>query len=305
MNALRHAVLSLVLLAALNCATLVAGDSPVILEHQGVVITEDDLYFYLKDRLDPSVYVAALNKPDAVLSSVLNLYVLRRIIGVAKELNLLSFEEGEYFAADGLSREAVARVVEFEAEARKAGTDWQALAKERYLVEAEKLGEGAVVRVRHILIKPDGRSFEELVSRVAEVNDALIRGEEFGTVAMQYSDDPSVSANEGDLGFISRGATVPEFESVAFSMKVPKAISEPFLTSYGVHFVQFVERREESARPFEEIESRLIASIKKERENTLRGEILAPYRAEPAASLMALDTSDLKVTMVERLLSPR
>lgn len=304
MNKYRNLMLSGLLLVIQSSSAFGAASSPIILDHQDVTITEDDLYFYLRDRLDPSVYEAALNKPDAVMNSVVNLYLLRRVIGVAQELNLFESNELSYFETDGLSREAVARFVEAEAEAKKAATDWEALAKERYLVEAASLADTTVVRVKHILVKADGRSFEELVSRVAEVRDALRGGQQFGEVAKQYSDDPSVSANEGDLGFIAKGATVPAFESVAFSMTVPQDISEPFLTTYGVHIVQFIERREERAAPFEEIEQRLIAAIKKERENTLRAEILAPYRAEPAPVLTSLDQSSLAIKMIRRLQEP-
>ena len=151
-------MLSGLLLVILSSSAFGAVSSPVILDHQDVVITEDDLYFYLKDRLDPSVFEAALKKPDAVINSVVNLYVLRRVIAVAQELNLFESNELLYFETDGLSREAAARFVEAEAEAKKAGTNWEALAKERYLAEAASLANTAVVRVKHILVKADGRA---------------------------------------------------------------------------------------------------------------------------------------------------
>ena len=70
----------------------------------------------------------------------------------------------------------------------------------------------------------------------------LRRGESFDDLARQYSKDPGSREQGGDLGFVSRGQLVPEFEQVAFALQ-PKQISDIVKTQYGYHLIQVLERR--------------------------------------------------------------
>ena len=98
---------------------------------------------------------------------------------------------------------------------------------------------------RHILIR-----LNEIVSE----NDALQRltelkrrvelgGESFADLARQYSDDAS-AAKGGDLGWLSPGDTVPEFERAMDALK-PGEISDPVRTPFGFHLINVIERRDE------------------------------------------------------------
>ena len=293
-----------VLLLAVHLASATAASEvsdSELLSYGEVIITERDLYFYLKERLDPRVYEAALYKPEAMRNAILNLYVLRRVSEVAAQRGLFEETEANYFEADGLARESVARYVEIEANQRKDATDWEALARERYLAEVAGVDRRQEVRVRHILIKSENRTFDELVARVNEVQAGLNQGADFTELAKQYSEDRSVEMNEGDLGFIGKGATVPAFETVAFGMGEPGEISSPTLSPFGVHFIQYLERRTRAVVPFEEVKEELVSALKADRENTLRGEILLPYRTEPASQLVELDQNALAAKMLSRL----
>lgn len=274
---------------------------PVLLRYGNILITQQDLYFYLKERLDPRVYESAVYKPEAMRNAILNLYVLRRVGEVASERLLFEDQEARYFESDGMAREAVARYVEVEANQRKDATDWNALANERYLAEVAGVDRRQEVRVRHILIKSEGKSFDELVIRVNEVKAELDQGGDFTELAKQYSEDRSVTMNEGDLGFIGKGATVAAFETAAFAMNEPESISPPVLSPFGVHFIQYLDRRTRAVVPFEEVKDELISALKADRENTLRGEILLPYREEPASELLELDQNALATVMLKRL----
>jgi peptidyl-prolyl cis-trans isomerase SurA len=95
------------------------------------------------------------------------------------------------------------------------------------------------------------------IVKVAEVNEAqknitkgqlidlrnrILAGEDFGKLAREFSDDPSVTGNNGNMGWVGRGRMVPEFEAMAFKLK-PGEISMPFETSFGFHIMQLLERR--------------------------------------------------------------
>jgi peptidyl-prolyl cis-trans isomerase SurA len=97
--------------------------------------------------------------------------------------------------------------------------------------------------VRHILVKTS-----EIVSeadarrKLNSLRERIVNGGDFGELAKLNSDDAS-SVRGGDLGWIYPGDTVPEFERVMNSLKVEQ-LSEPFVTSFGWHLVQVLERRQ-------------------------------------------------------------
>ena len=74
------------------------------------------------------------------------------------------------------------------------------------------------------------------------IRDRILAGEDFATLAKQYSDDPTVISNGGEMGWSARGRMVPEFEAMAFKLK-PKELSMPFESAFGMHVMQLIERR--------------------------------------------------------------
>lgn len=95
---------------------------------------------------------------------------------------------------------------------------------------------------RHILIKVNEITSEsEARARVERIKDRLDAGGKFEDQARINSEDPS-AANGGDLGWISPGDTVPEFEKVMQTLK-PGEVSQPVRTPFGWHLIQVLERR--------------------------------------------------------------
>jgi peptidyl-prolyl cis-trans isomerase SurA len=80
-------------------------------------------------------------------------------------------------------------------------------------------------------------------ARLARVRERIAAGEDFGELAKQTSED-GTAARGGDLGWISPGDTVPEFERVMNSLKDGE-LSQPIQTPFGWHLVQVLERRNE------------------------------------------------------------
>jgi peptidyl-prolyl cis-trans isomerase SurA len=99
-------------------------------------------------------------------------------------------------------------------------------------------------RVRHILIKTNEMvSDSDARERLSQLKIRLEAGEEFGPLARAHSDDKPSAIEGGDLGWVSPGDMVPQFEEVMNGLAVGET-SEPFHTEFGWHVVQVVDRRE-------------------------------------------------------------
>jgi peptidyl-prolyl cis-trans isomerase SurA len=102
------------------------------------------------------------------------------------------------------------------------------------------------VRASHILILVDeGASAEDTLkayTKVLDIKKRLEAGEDFIAVAQQFSEDPSVKENNGDLGYFSAFRMVYTFENAAFNTNVGQ-ISKPFRTRFGYHIVKVVDKR--------------------------------------------------------------
>jgi len=100
----------------------------------------------------------------------------------------------------------------------------------------------------HILKTPTVSESEiaEIKDRLEGFREKILRGEsKFEMLARLYSDDPGSASKNGRLGFVTKGALYPEFESVAFNLKSGE-ISHVVKTRAGYHIIQLNERRGES-----------------------------------------------------------
>src|ERR1039458_2057756 len=122
------------------------------------------------------------------------------------------------------------------------------------------------IKVRHILLKTDGKAASEDPKIKAEAEDLLkqIRGgADFAALAKKNSEDTGSAANGGEYpGFVTRGQTVPEFERAAFSLK-PGQTSDLVKTQYGYHIIQVLQHEDARLRPFEEAKSELAVQDRK------------------------------------------
>lgn len=101
-------------------------------------------------------------------------------------------------------------------------------------------------RARHILMRPSVVMDETKIRTIlADVRRQLVAGADFADLAKQYSEDPTADQG-GELGWLPRGATVPEFQQVMDTLE-PGQISEPFRSRFGWHLVQVLERRQRDA----------------------------------------------------------
>lgn len=96
--------------------------------------------------------------------------------------------------------------------------------------------------VRHILIKTSELvSDSEAKKRLLAIKHRIEGGASFAEQAKQYSEDGSAPQG-GDLGWVSPGDTVPEFEKAMNTLQ-PGEMSRPVQTGFGWHLIQVLDRR--------------------------------------------------------------
>lgn len=122
----------------------------------------------------------------------------------------------------------------------------------------------AQIRVSHILVRIADKSQEAVAqAKVKVVQARLADGGKFEDLARQYSEDPGSAAQGGDLGYVSKGTLVKEFEDAAWALK-PGQISGPVRTQYGLHIIKVVDLKPAEAADFatvkEQIRQELLAS---------------------------------------------
>jgi peptidyl-prolyl cis-trans isomerase D len=147
------------------------------------------------------------------------------------------------------------------------------------------------VRVTHILLKTTDKKEEEIKQAEAKAQDLWKQarsGKDFAELAKAHSDD-SVSAQKGgEIGWVTRGQTVPEFEQKAFSMQAGE-ISDLVKTQYGFHIIKLLEKEQSRQKPFAEVSETIRQELAKERMEMERTRWADRARAAAAKYGMALE----------------
>lgn len=149
----------------------------------------------------------------------------------------------------------------FEAFGGGAATDEEVRAQ--YDRDIDKYRTDEQVRARHILIQSQGDD-PEARGRAEKIAKRARSGEDFATLAAEYSDDPGSKTRGGDLGFFPRGRMVAAFEEAAFSLE-PGKISDPVKTDFGYHVIRVEERKAAGTTPLEEVRDEIAKAIVRQR----------------------------------------
>ncbi|MDE7240742.1 SurA N-terminal domain-containing protein [Desulfovibrio sp.] len=111
------------------------------------------------------------------------------------------------------------------------------------------------VRAAHILVPlpQDADAAAEGAAReaLAEAQARLKAGEPFAKVADAVNPEGAAGPG-GELGWVTRGKTVPAFEEAAFALE-PGTISEPVRSPFGFHLILVEEKNPGGVREFEKV----------------------------------------------------
>ena len=119
------------------------------------------------------------------------------------------------------------------------------------------------MKVSHILaifpwmendVEETEKGKNEAKDKIESIMEKIENGEDFEKLAFEYSDDIATGENGGDLGYISVGQMVKEFEEAAFALEVDE-ISIIIETVYGYHIIKAIDFQEEYIKDIEEVEN--------------------------------------------------
>ena len=176
-------------------------------------------------------------------------------------------------------------------------------AKQFYEANKAEFQQPDTVKASHILFLVSKEDSQEIVDQkleAAKTAEARAKkGEDFGALAKELSEEPGAKESGGDLGFFPKDRMVPEFSEVAFSQKVGD-ISDPVRTQFGWHVIKVTDKKAAGTVPYEEVKAQLITYLKAKKreeaaqtllkslrtsaqiENTLPLPAPAPSPGEPA-----------------------
>jgi peptidyl-prolyl cis-trans isomerase C len=151
-------------------------------------------------------------------------------------------------------------------------------------------------RARHILIRADRSAPEaqkkEARGRAEEVLKKVKAGGDFAKLASEYSEDPGSKQNGGDLGFVQKGRTVPEFERAVFSLK-PGQVSDVVETQFGYHIIKVEDRKESAVEPYDKVKDKV------------KEKVLNDQRKAKAEEYINAAMKDAKAEVKSELLLPK
>ena len=143
-----------------------------------------------------------------------------------------------------------------EPEVRSFAASSAARVEQFYRENASRYDTKKRVRARHVLARvaadAPADQAEAAHRRVEEAAERVRRGEDFGKVAAEVSDDENTKARGGELGFLTEALLEKPFADAAFALG-PGQISEPVRTASGWHLIQVEEVVEPRTIPLADV----------------------------------------------------
>lgn len=174
------------------------------------------------------------------------------------------------------------------------------MAYDEYRAYRDKFVTPGAVRASHILVRfgvDAKRDRAEADALLREILARLRAGEDFATLAREFSEDPGSARKGGDLGLFRKGRMAKPFEEAAFALREPGDLSDIVETQFGLHIIRLSERRAAGQRSFDEVRDGLIAKNRERARQGIRKDILGPLSDPQSltiddAALEALFTAD-------------
>ncbi|MDD1013437.1 SurA N-terminal domain-containing protein [Pseudomonas rubra] len=114
----------------------------------------------------------------------------------------------------------------------------------------------------HILVEINDKASEgQAKAKVEEIQARLAKGEDFATLAKEFSQDPGSASNGGDLGYAGQGVYDPAFEEALYALNKGQ-VSGPVRTEYGFHLIKLLDVQAPEVPSFDSLKDKLTRELK-------------------------------------------
>ncbi len=146
----------------------------------------------------------------------------------------------------------------------------------------DRYTEEVDLRVSHILLRTQDEELAEVQAQAASIAAEARNGADFAELARRYSEDEGTREAGGDLGPITRGQMVPEFEGAAFALEQDE-VSDPVTSMFGVHIIKATEKTGGATQTLDEVRDAIVDLLQQES---------AEARASALAEAMSLEVNE-------------
>jgi peptidyl-prolyl cis-trans isomerase C len=123
------------------------------------------------------------------------------------------------------------------------------------------------IRASHILIKVETGADEKDKAKarktIEKIRQRLVKGEDFGALAKEFSQCPS-SAKGGDLNYFGKRQMAKPFEEAAFALKVGE-LSDVVETQFGYHLIKLTDKKSASTNSYKDMKDRIKKNLMREK----------------------------------------
>ena len=127
----------------------------------------------------------------------------------------------------------------------------------------DRYTEEVDLRVSHILLRTQDAELAEVQAQAESIVAEARNGADFAELARRYSEDEGTRDAGGDLGRITRGQMVPEFEGAAFALEQDE-VSDPVTSMFGVHVIKATEKTGGATQTLDDVRDAIVDILQQE-----------------------------------------
>ena len=157
----------------------------------------------------------------------------------------------------------------------------------------DRYTEEVDLRVSHILLRTQDQELADVQAQAESIAAEARGGADFAELARRYSEDEGTREAGGDLGRITRGQMVPEFEGAAFALEQDE-VSDPVTSMFGVHVIKATEKTGGATQTLDEVRDAIVDLLQQESADARAGAL------SEAMSLEINEAADLEAAAARR-----
>lgn len=124
-------------------------------------------------------------------------------------------------------------------------------------------------KVAHVLVRVPETGGSEAETKARDKAVAVIRrakaGEDFAKIAREVSEDPGTAPGGGDLGWMAKGESLPQFEEALEKLAKGAITETPVRTAFGFHVIKVFDIQPGAQKPLADVSGEIRVRLLTER----------------------------------------